>query len=344
MNRAALAERFADEQALLKTFVLEAHDRGDAERLLRELAEDADVLPTEDAYLHRLVDGDVEFYVDHLDDRFWSFHTWSPAASAHRSLKGRVDRRRDVDWTWLPSAHLQELWREGRPTWLNSDFRGERLLPDDEPARRVGFQFRGSDLSDLLALFQSSSLEHAIAYDQVGVFAHDPAFGSVNEAVTRLGRFVARGDSFQLHEEIVRLTIGRYRRVIDAVEGRALSWSGDEASGFRLAGSAVTLSFGRSIPDLDRFLGALFSSREPFRLWGVPRMLGTSVAAVEAVDLHVGQRLRFEIGTTWLRVFLTEGACGNTVARLVANLQHRFDARVSFLDPELQAALALSKA
>jgi len=27
----------------------------------------------------------------------------------------------------------------------------------------------------------------------------------------------------------------------------------------------------------------------------------------------------------------------------VANLQHRFDARVSFLDPELQAALALSE-
>ncbi len=46
-----------------------------------------------------------------------------------------------------------------------------------------------------------------------------------------------------------------------------------------------------------------------------------------------------QISDRWIRLVLDEGSCGNTVARLVANLQHGVDARVRFVDPELQAAL-----
>lgn len=339
MNRATLAERFADAPVPLKTWVIEAHHGGDADRFLAALADGAIISRTDDAYLHRMVEGEVEFVIDHLDDRYWSFHTWSGAADAQRLLKSRVQRRRDLDWAWLPAAHLSRLWAEGEPTWLRTEFHGEQSLPADDPARRMQLRLRGSQPDHLLAVLQGSPYASALAYDQVGVFAKDPNFGSVNEAVNSMGKFVATGDSFKLHEELVRLTLDRYRRLVDAVEARALSWSGDEAMGLRLHGEVIALSFSRAVPDLGRFLDTVFSSREPFRLWGVPRLQG-DLATVEAVDLHVGQRLRLEVGTRWLRIFLGPGTCGNTVARLVTNLQHRFDAGISFDDPELQQHLA----
>jgi len=105
-----------------------------------------------------------------------------------------------------------------------------------------------------------------------------------------------------------------------------------------MSGSPIVIRFSRVIEDLEPFVDNLFSSREPFRLWGVPRMQGESVE-LEAVDLHVGQTLRIDVGKQWLRIYLTKGNCGNSVARLASNLQHRFDASLTFVDVELQAAL-----
>lgn len=101
----------------------------------------------------------------------------------------------------------------------------------------------------------------------------------------------------------------------------------------------VVLRFSRPIPDLELFLDGLFSAREPFRLWGIPRMVGSGAAEVEAVDLHVGQQVRFDITAEWMRVYLFAGGCGNSVVRLVVNLQHHFDSRVTIVDDDLDAEL-----
>lgn len=82
-------------------------------------------------------------------------------------------------------------------------------------------------------------------------------------------------------------------------------------------------------------------AREPFRLWGLPQMTGELTAEVEAVDLHVGQQLRFDITSEWMRIYLFAGGCGNSVARLASNLQHHFDGALSIVDDELNAGLSV---
>ena len=134
----------------------------------------------------------------------------------------------------------------------------------------------------------------------------------------------AVGD-FGFHHAIVRRVVDRYRRFVEGAEWRALRWEELPEGGARPFGSPITLRFSQRIPDLDYLLEQPFSASEPFRLWGLPRHDGEGVAEVEAVDLHVGQRLRFDITAEWLRVYLFEGGCGNTVTRLVSNLQHHFD-------------------
>ena len=123
----------------------------------------------------------------------------------------------------------------------------------------------------------------------------DEHFGSITEFVSHDGRFMASGGDFGFHQAIVRRVVDRYRRFVEGAERRALRWEELPEGGARPFGTPITFRFSRRIPDLDYFLDQLFSAREPFRLWGLPRHDGEGFAEVEAVDLHVGQRLRFDI-------------------------------------------------
>ncbi|WP_144081562.1 hypothetical protein [Micromonospora wenchangensis] len=156
-----------------------------------------------------------------------------------------------------------------------------------------------------------------------------------------MGKFAVSGDSFELHSLFVSTVVDRYSRLVQLCEQKALGWesSGTEEGGGNVVGGPVVILFSKPIPDLPNFLETLFSSRAPFRLWGIPEITSQGVAEVEAVDLHVGQRLRFDVGDLWMRIYLEQGSCGNTIARLVSNLQHRFDGALRLADPELDEAV-----
>lgn len=94
-----------------------------------------------------------------------------------------------------------------------------------------------------------------------------------------------------------------------------------------IEGEVATIEFPHEVGDLDALIANLFTCTEPFRLWAVPRESSPGQWEANAVDLHVGHTLRLKITSRWLRVLLGPDTCGNTLARLVANLQHRFDAR-----------------
>ena len=113
-----------------------------------------------------------------------------------------------------------------------------------------------------------------------------------------------------------------------------------DAGGASFAGMPIGIRFSRPIPDLPAFCEELFSSRAPYRLWGQPAV-AEDEALVEAVDLHVGQRIGIELGRDWMRVNLHAGSCGNTVARLISNLQTRFDGALALTHPDLQDAAGL---
>jgi hypothetical protein len=208
---------------------------------------------------------------------------------------------------------------------------------------RVQFSGRNAD-AFLDVVSKSGESRSAVAFDSVETHFSDPDFGSLREAVNRKGKFAASGDSLELHLQFVGAVVERYSRFVTMCESKSIAWtslaSGDEDDGGgSFTGGPIVVLFSRSIPNQQLFLEELFSSRAPFRLWGVPEISSDGVAEVEAVDLHVGQRLRVDVGDRWLRIYLEAGGCGNTVARLVSNLQHRFDGALSLLDPELSSAV-----
>ena len=167
--------------------------------------------------------------------------------------------------------------------------------------------------------------------------------GPFREKLTGDGTFATTGDTFHGHESFVGDVVGRYRRLIEGVEGNAMRWESSEA-GIRPLGKPIFIEFERPFPDRGRLYQDMFSCRMPFRLWAAASPDRASVSdgeviSAEAVDLHVGQRLTMELGNDWVRVYVREGNCGNSVARLIANLQKYANSPLRLADPDLQATL-----
>ena len=344
MNRKQLESQFrSPDTSPWKTFVLETHADGDDAAFLADVFGSGASRETDDRSLHQLFSSYLSITVDHLDPRFWSFHTRSSTAATYAFLKSAVARRRDLDFVWLPSAHLRRVQRDTPPNWIKTNFTGRRILPADE-VQELSVMVRGRASQSLLDLIsRQRDHAHAISLSQLEVAVADPDLGYVVEAVNRTALFVAKGESFTLHELVVQQVVSRYRRLVEAAESLALGFErvGDEGGGHMLGGP-IELRFSRALPDLERFLDDLLSSREPFRLWGMVDNASDDYAEIEAVDLHVGQRIRIEVSREMLRVHLRAGGCGNTIARLVANLQHHVDGGIRAVDDRMNSELSLA--
>lgn len=344
MNRRQLADQFATSGlSPWKTFVVEAHADGHAAgEYLADVFGGARVDATDDVHLHSVnLDDELRFIVDDLEGRFWSFHSTAPTERAFREIRRRITARRDLDFVWLPSHHLRQVLPGVHPSYLRTDFKGWDVLPADE-VRDLAITVRGRDADRLLKVIQhEKGHEHAISIDRLTVPALDPDLGQVEEAVNRYAHFIAKGDSFPLHQQVVAGVVGRYRRLVEAAEAQAIGFRslGDDGGG-RMSGSPIEVRFSRPLPNVAAFLDELFSSRGPFRLWGLHRATNR-VGECNGVDLHVGECIRIEVQPEFLRIHLYQGGCGNTVARLVANLQHHVDGALQLLDPELNALLTL---
>jgi hypothetical protein len=281
--------------------------------------------------------------VDRLQPRFWVFHTTGASALAAAWLKDRVESRRDTDWMWLPSDHLRYIAPDALPRRVRTEFDGKRLVGSDDAARDLKVQLSGSHAERLLdKITDLPDYRSAVSFSNIEVDLIDPDLGPLRESVRRWGAFAAHGEQFTHHAQFVQMVISRYARLVETIEALALRFDSlagadTDAGGASFAGMPIGIRFSRSIPDLPAFCEELFSSRAPFRLWGQPAVTDDE-ALVEAVDLHVGQRIGIELGGDWMRVYLHSGSCGNTVARLISNLQTRFDGALTLTQRDLQDA------
>ena len=341
MNRSNLAEQFGTPDAgHWKTIVLEAHPgEATAAEYLSDVFGDGSVRATEDMHLHQIELGEkVKISVDDIEGRFWSFHSTSPNQDLRQAIHSRVNERHDLDYVWLPSEHLRHALPGRRPSRVRADFKGSHTYPADD-VQDVSISVRGEDPDAWIrAVATASGYPHALSVTRAEFPLKHDDFGSVQQAIDRRAHFVARGDSFALHQRVVADVIKRYRAFVEAVEDRACQFSALPEGGGTLQGAPIEIAFSKP-QNLPRLFDELFSSRDPFRLWGL-ESVDESYGECDAVDLHVFSCLRIEAQPEFLRIRLHAGACGNTVARLVSNLQQRVDGALWIVDPDLQALLA----
>jgi hypothetical protein len=320
----------------VKSRLLEAHppERSSegAASLIGEKASAAGLVSKElDEGLWVLLGSEDVFFVDALNPRFWLMHTTSPAENLRRFVRRELMTDARLDSAWMPKDQLNAL--EGTRHWLQSSFESDVLLPADgqggEGTRRWRVQVEGDAPQELLALAsQNPRYAAAAALSAVGSILHDDDAGESRLVGDYRGAFVASGSSFELVAGALFRTMDRYEQYVEMLENlHQLRFEAVEDIGLSLDGDVAVIEFPTEVRDLEYFVGALFNAKEPFRLWAVPREVASDEWEANAVDLHVGETLRLEITPRWMRVLLDQGTCGNTLARLLTNLQHRFHAQ-----------------
>lgn len=347
--------------SLLKTYLLEAHSGGTAEhrnvlRILREafsaqvLGErsQARVHETQEEFFFRVeatwASNNAEFFVDANDHRFWVLHSASNSVKADRILHRVVANDTHIDSAWLPMQMLERVSYMGAFKGLHLDY-DHRGVPDvefdvlDAPVEYLKMQLWGNRARDVLRILrQPDAFANATTLSKVKIKywldqqVNEDSF-SLDE-VKWDGKITARGTSFQSHINLVDSIFRSYSEKVRGFEQRfSLRFEEPAANQpghgrLNVEGEPLTLTFSRPIADLKKFMDAVFGGTDPFRLWGVPVSVGENYFRVTALDLHVTNRITFEITPDFIRVYLPDGSCGNTIVRLYTNLQHYYDSQV----------------
>ena len=138
------------------------------------------------------------------------------------------------------------------------------------------------------------------------------------------GCFVMRsGRSVRDHVDLVRLSKDRYARAIERIEGCRLG-SYRVSGKWQFRGEPLNFEIRKRIPDVGLFVRSIFNSGKPFLLCGLENEVDRGYYSVAAVDLHTSDAMDFEISDSMMRVYLNKHGHGNTIMRLLCNLQARF--------------------
>ena len=146
------------------------------------------------------------------------------------------------------------------------------------------------------------------------------------------GRVTNRSESFRDHRSHLLFVVRIYEQLLQATEQRAW-YSIQESVGIprqfrKIVGAPITIRFREPLTPqvFDHWITATFErKRNKFRLWGHPLRLGPTKVHVYGVDRHLWQPLFIELTGSGCTAIIPNGTCGNTVHRLVTNIQRYLD-------------------
>lgn len=342
------------ETSLVKSYLLEAHAHDGSPQSVLEAAfgrplgkaGTPTVSQTEDdslGLIQATVGSEaVAIYVDYSDPRFWIAHSMSSSTALDYCVNRAISRTHELDRAWLPADLLSESASLGSLRGLGLDYDRRKLADvdlegQDAPVAFLKMQLWGNPADQVLRLL-SDNFPNETTLSKIKVKAWMEDAGpdgpfSIDDLKFD-GKVTARGNSFDSHTSFVTSVYRRYAEEIGRIESEYSIRSEESDNRVTFHGSPIGFYFDRAIPNLGRFVELLFSSSEPFRLWGAPVVAEENFTRVEAVDLHVGCTFTAEISREWMRLYIPDGTCGNTVLRIYTNLQHYYDSRIRVVNQD----------
>ena len=336
----------------LKTYIVEAHAHngdsirsGAASSVLFDAADrhKLHVQETKDKNLFEVSRGEAGFFFDVLDPRFWIVHTMSNIDIAEEILNTLIEDNPHLDHAWPPSELMRDIQKTGRPRGFAVDFDETVLLPphedrfEDEPNAIVKIRHGGTGAETWLKRLEEFA-PSVLAFSMVKFSREEKNTGGyIIQELNDKGRLKAAGNSINLHLQVVSTVLHEYKSLILAIEESTRVRPSLEGNGKILLGEPLVFDFPQPLRDFNAFVRELVSCREPLKLWGIVEEVGTKRVHVEGVDLHTGSRLRFDVTPNFMRIYLGPRACGNTVARLLRNLQAHINSTIQIRIPELES-------
>lgn len=328
----------AGRMRILKSYIVES-DHGVQERLFKTDKMSFNIVDTDVEKLKIMQISDdhtnIEMFLEMQDSRFLVLHTNELSDSAANVIEELVDDRyHNFDHTWFHSMFLRRI-----PGKKGNKFRGVGIKYSNEYLENkyldtddLGVSASGSLAIRLLNLVENDDvIKNRSAYNKIGITRGNTTSleSFVQDEISNNGYFsVRKGKSVQDHLMLIDMVkedyIDTMRRIEDIRIGLV------DVSGRTLVeGRPFDFRFSSKIEDLNSFLTTLFNCAKPFKLWGIKSQITKDYFRVAAVDLHTGSPMNFEVASDLMRVYLSKDSCGNTILRLLTNLQAYFDSGIT---------------
>ena len=347
-------QRLEADTSLLKTYLVEAHRLRAAnhDRTLATiraafipglLGRPTRIRETEDDRFFNIQFGREDQAVLHVDasnPRFWLIHSTARSTEVDPLIQKLVNNTSEFDHVWLPIQLLSRIAGLGSLRGLGLDY-DRRPVPDVDfegehaPMQFLKMQLWGNRAREVLGILrQPGAFADSTTLSKVKVKyflnQNDQAFCIADMKYD--GKVTGRGTSYQSYIALVTNLYRDYIRRIEDYEQRFTVKFESVRDRVRVDGEPLNIQFTQPLPNLEAFCDRVFSGSNPFRLMGLPVRTGRNSFRVNAIDLHVGRRIGFELSPEFMRVYLAPGGCGNSLARLYTNLQHHYNSQIEAVD------------
>lgn len=332
-------------QNLVKTYLIEGHinqnnnpSHDDFLRFFKDKAKnikyEIEIKETEEEYLYKLLFDEVEFFLDaELDKRFFMLHSSERSKATDTEIDRLLKYVPDFDNIWFSKKLMEST--DDYTTWRGISINHDEIdvEENEENSEKLNLRINNSSenkvkgLVELLSsneqFFYTTGISHLSMLSQEKQDSSDRVIDDLRYD----GKFSTRGKSFNRHLWLVNKLYSDYKNLVHNIEKNyAISIDNN-----KLSGLPINIEFKREDLTAEYIIKAIFSNKKPFKLWGYVDKINEEYYKVLAVDLHngnQGNKINFEITKDFISVYLSKKNCGNTIARLVCNIQQYLDSQI----------------
>lgn len=362
-------QNISSNSGLIKSYVLETslnHNGVDLLKSLKNNGFSIDSGENNDFYIIRNQRGFEGYLEPDLNSRYWYLHSTQHSDKSDKTLQRQISRISQIDRLWLSGDYFYSLWNDF--VYPQSPERSIKIKFETE-SRFENFENEDLFISNMEEDEDEPKLDDEV-YKERRVFLTTitetakkfnklfpelqkvhPAFKSIKmlrlPASTRggyefwsWGKVTHRASSFREGREYIISITKIYSILTELIESALwLKFEANDSNrdfGIQISGAPLIIDFLEPLDHITfkSIIETTFDKgKGPLRLWGNPIWVSDRKVHVYGIDLHMWQQIFLEFTPKHIVAMLPKGTCGNTVHRLITNVQ-------SYIDPNIEVTVA----
>ncbi|MDM8102790.1 hypothetical protein [Oceanobacillus oncorhynchi] len=350
-------DNYKMKNTLLKSYVFETFDESlfDSQVVTKELlnlknlfGDNKHSLQQIDEELFSLYESDILIgFIEQINSRFCTLYTTESSKYSDQLARTYVKNSTILDSLWISGKmydnFLEEITSFHHPERFtkmkfeyNAMFEKNHLNKDEIIEHKVSSVSLVEELGGIVEKIHGVR-QYFSSFHSVGSLRFPSHIGKGGHDVYQNGKFTNRSDSFSDHRMQMKQIVSIYQDMTERLEKK--TWV--EVEKIKSKGNLINNSF-KASPVTIRFSKPLSTNvfnnfveftfpkgREPFKIYGEIKRISEERVHVYGVDLHLWQNVVLDLSLVEFILFLPKGTCGNTIHRLVTNIQ-------KFLDPQIE--------
>lgn len=302
-------------------------------------------------------------FIEILNPRYFIFYTLHLSDKVDKWITKLVNTTPELDHIWLSGLTFNVLW--DRVAQLSKPHRYVSILFVHESIYQIDSEIYESEYSEPndISLNLDEKDKFEVIERRASRFNLVDKVSIVKESLAKLqkdyaplyaisrlrfpspvgrgghdfydyGKVTNRSESFKDHRSHILYVQRIYDDLMKSTEEKAWYSISKESIDIpgqfqKLIGAPVTIKFHEALSKevFDHWIQAIFGriNESRFKLWGNPIFMGPQKVHVYGVDKHLWKPIFLELTNKHLIAIVPKGTCGNTIHRLICNIQKYID-------------------